>query len=107
MCWRDDRVTCRSDSWRAEEPRVKLGIVSDIHANLAGLQHALDAMGPIDELLCLGDAIFEYQFSNEVIALLKDRAAQVIIGNHEEVFLSPAGIRARQRDWVDQSLVAW
>ena len=43
---------------------VRLGIVSDIHSNAAGLQQALDLMGYIDELLCLGDAIFEYRFSN-------------------------------------------
>ena len=47
---------------------MKIGIVSDIHCNVQGLQLALDAMGDIDELLCLGDAIFEYQFSNGVIA---------------------------------------
>jgi putative phosphoesterase len=86
---------------------VKVGIVSDIHCNIQGLQLALDAMGDVDELLCLGDAIFEYQFSNAVIALLRDRGAHVIQGNHEEVFLSPAGIRARERPNLDPLLIAW
>jgi len=86
---------------------VKIGIVSDIHCNVQGLQLALAAMGDVDELLCLGDAIFEYQFSNDVIALLRDRGAHVIQGNHEEVFLSAAGIRARERPGIDTSLVAW
>jgi hypothetical protein len=30
---------------------VKLGIVSDIHCNVAGLQQALSLMGEIDELI--------------------------------------------------------
>ena len=51
---------------------MKVGIVSDIHCNARGLAIALDLLGEVDELLCLGDAIFEYQFSNEVVALLKE-----------------------------------
>lgn len=65
------------------------------------------AMGPIDELLCLGDSIYQAQFSNEVIALLKKMRAWVIQGNHEEAFLSEAGSHARARADVDQDLVAW
>jgi putative phosphoesterase len=86
---------------------VKVGIVSDIHCNIQGLRLALEAMGDIDELLCLGDSIFEYQFSNDVIALLRERGAFVIQGNHEEGFLAPSGIRARQRPGIDPELVAW
>ena len=84
---------------------VRLGIVSDIHSNAAGLQRALDLMGEIDELLCLGDCIFEYRFSNEVVALLRNRGALVIQGNHEEVFFSSAGVRARERDGLDSALL--
>lgn len=86
---------------------MRVGIVSDIHCNADGLRDALDVMGEIDELLCLGDAIFEYQFSNDVAAILKRRQAHVIQGNHEEVFFSPAGSRARDRDWIDRDLMAY
>src|ERR1700683_3489081 len=93
------------DSTEWEIAGVRLGIVSDIHSNAAGLQQALDLMGEVDELLCLGDCIFEYRFSNEVVALLRQRGALVIQGNHEEVFFSPAGVRARERDGLDPSLM--
>jgi putative phosphoesterase len=86
---------------------VKLGIVSDIHGNLAGLEKALAVMGPVDELLCLGDSIYQYRFSNEVIALLKTIGARTILGNHEEVFLSEAGAQARNQDGVERELVAF
>ena len=86
---------------------MKLGIVSDLHCNFDGLTRALDIMGQIDELLCLGDSIFEYRFSNEVVALLKARGAHVIQGNHEEVFMGPQGVRARGRDTVDRALLQW
>ncbi len=86
---------------------MKLGVVSDIHSNIEGLQAALAAMGPIDRLICLGDSIYDYRFSNEVVACLRDAEAIYIHGNHEQSFLSPLGERARNLPWVDQSLVQW
>jgi putative phosphoesterase len=86
---------------------VKVGIVSDIHCNAAGLAQALALMGDIDELICLGDSIYEYRFSNEVVAILRERGAHVIVGNHEEYFFGPHGIRARARDDVDPALAEW
>ena len=47
-----------------------LGIVSDLHCNIQGLDKALELMGDVDQVLCLGDTIYEYRFSNEVIARL-------------------------------------
>ena len=64
-------------------------------------------MGDIDELICLGDSIYEYRFSNDVVALLRRRGAQVIVGNHEEYFFGPHGARARARDGIDPELAAW
>jgi putative phosphoesterase len=86
---------------------MKLGIVSDIHCNARGLMQALASMGDIDELICLGDSIYEYRFSNEVVHILRDRDARVILGNHEEGFFGPHGARARARDGVDRDLAGW
>ena len=86
---------------------MKLGIIADIHCNLYGLQQALAAMDSVDDVLCLGDSIYEYKFSNEVIAALKARGARLILGNHEEVFLSPAGERAREGNGTDRALLTW
>ncbi|MBM3347922.1 MAG: metallophosphoesterase family protein, partial [Betaproteobacteria bacterium] len=76
---------------------MRIGIVSDIHCNAKGLRAALAAMGTVDELICAGDSIHEYRFSNEVVALLRERGAHVILGNHDEGFLGPHGERARSR----------
>ncbi|MCA8927319.1 MAG: metallophosphoesterase family protein [Alphaproteobacteria bacterium] len=86
---------------------MKIGIVSDIHGNMAGLQKAVDLMGAVDELLCLGDSIYDYRFSNEVIGWLREHEIPTILGNHEWGFLGPQGERARAAAWVDQDLVAW
>ncbi len=86
---------------------MKIGVVSDVHCNHQGLLRALEIIGDVDELLCLGDSIYEYRFSNEVVRTLKDRGAQVILGNHEEGFFGPQGVRARQPEWIDRGLVEW
>jgi putative phosphoesterase len=86
---------------------LRVGIVSDVHCNHAGLMQALAILGYVDELICLGDSIYEYRFSNEVVRLLRDREAYTILGNHEEGFLGPQGARARQPDWIDRSLLQW
>jgi putative phosphoesterase len=89
------------------ERLLKIGIVSDVHCNQTGLLRALDILGDVDELICLGDSIYEYRFSNEVVRTLRDREACAILGNHEEGFLGPPGVRARQSNWIDRSLMEW
>ncbi|MGH7030932.1 MAG: metallophosphoesterase family protein [Stellaceae bacterium] len=86
---------------------MKIGIVSDLHCNHQGLLRALDILGDVDELICLGDSIYEYRFSNEVVRTLKNRGVLTITGNHEEGFLGPQGSRARQPDWIDRGLLDW
>jgi putative phosphoesterase len=86
---------------------VKLGIVADLHCNHRGLLKALEIMGDVEGLLCLGDSIWEYRFSNEVVRLLKEREAVAILGNHEEGFFSEEGARARSADWIDRTLLSW
>ena len=61
----------------------------------------------LDELLCAGDAIYQFRFSNEVIARLREVGARFILGNHEEILLSDAGVRAREASTVDRELLAW
>jgi putative phosphoesterase len=86
---------------------LKIGIVSDLHCNHTGLLRALDLLRDVDELICLGDSIYEYRFSNDVVRRLKERGAHTILGNHEEGFLGPQGARARQPRWIDRSLLQW
>jgi putative phosphoesterase len=66
---------------------VRVGIVSDIHCNADGLRAALAAMEPIDAMLCPGDLIYAYQYNAEVVAMLREREARVVLGNHEMGFL--------------------
>ncbi len=86
---------------------MKLGIVSDIHCNIAGLELALDLMAPFDELWCAGDSVFQFRWSNEVVGRLRELGARVVLGNHEETLLGVDGLRALSSPKVDQDLVEW
>ena len=86
---------------------MRLGIVSDIHCNHQALQIALDRMGPVDDLLCAGDAVYQYRFSNEVIATLRSAGARYVLGNHEMTLLGKWGDRARSAAWVDADGLAY
>jgi putative phosphoesterase len=74
---------------------MKIGMVADVHCNHEGLLVALERMGPVDELLCAGDAVYQFRFSNEVMELLRNHGARYVLGNHERVILGPWGERAR------------
>ena len=86
---------------------MKLGIVADVHGNIEGLRRALDLIGPVDELLCAGDAVYQFRFSNDVIALLQERDARYILGNHERVLLGPSGEAARSGPNVQRDLLEY
>jgi len=86
---------------------MRLGIVSDIHGNLAGLDLALERMGAVDEVWCAGDAFDQSDFSNAVVGRLREIGARYVLGNHEEVLLSPAGRAAQTRAGVDSELLEW
>ncbi|MFW2829182.1 metallophosphoesterase family protein [Sphingomonas sp. ID0503] len=83
---------------------MHVGIVSDIHGQVRALEAALEAMGPIDRLICLGDSIQQAAFSNETVALLRAMDALTILGNHEEAFFAGAG---RTSPSVDEKLAEW
>ncbi len=84
---------------------MRIGIVADVHCNVEGLRIALELMGPVDELVCTGDALYQIRFSNEVLALLRERGARYVLGNHERVLLGPWGEAARSGPTVRSDLL--
>ena len=67
---------------------MKIGILSDIHAEPKALRRVLGDMPSVDRVLCAGDAVSEYQFCAETVQLLQHVNAQCIQGNHEMVLFS-------------------
>lgn len=86
---------------------MRIGIVSDIHCNIASLEVALERMGNVDEIVCAGDLIFSFRFSNEVVARMREIGAHVVLGNHELDVLGWLGDRVRDHPTTDQALLRW
>jgi diadenosine tetraphosphatase ApaH/serine/threonine PP2A family protein phosphatase len=62
---------------------MRCAIISDIHGNLDALQAVLADAGQVDELWCLGDLVGYGPQPNECVALLRERGALCVAGNHD------------------------
>ena len=64
---------------------MRVAVLSDIHANLHGLEAVLEAIDadPPDELWCLGDLVGYGPRPNEVVELVRERAQLCLVGNHD------------------------
>ena len=89
---------------------MKIGIVSDIHANLVALETVLADMGAVDALWVCGDTVGYGPDPSEVLALLVERKATLVAGNHDravatgedlDLFNPPAAVAARMhQSWL-------
>jgi predicted phosphodiesterase len=89
---------------------MTVGIVSDIHANLVALETVLADMGPVDALWVCGDTVGYGPDPSDVLALLLERKATMVAGNHDravalgedlEMFNAPAAVAARMHQgWL-------
>jgi predicted phosphodiesterase len=68
---------------------TRIAVISDIHANLHALEAVLAAIDTdgVDELWCLGDIVGYGPRPNECVALVQERAAVCLAGNHDLVVL--------------------
>jgi diadenosine tetraphosphatase ApaH/serine/threonine PP2A family protein phosphatase len=89
---------------------VRIGLVSDIHANLVALETVLADMGQVDELWVCGDTVGYGPDPSDVLALLAERKATLVAGNHDravgtgedlDLFNPPAAVAARMHQrWL-------
>jgi putative phosphoesterase len=87
---------------------MRIGVVSDVHGNVANLEEALRRFeDEADVVWCAGDVVHEYRFSSEAVRLLRKAGATAVLGNHDMVLLSPAGVNARTADHVEEEELAW
>src|SRR6476660_3534248 len=64
---------------------MRIGIISDIHANVVALETVLKTLGPVDRIWCLGDVVGYGPNPNESIATLLAQPGMEICltGNHD------------------------
>ncbi|MFN2469536.1 MAG: metallophosphoesterase [Gaiellaceae bacterium] len=68
---------------------MRIAVISDVHANLAALESVLSGLEDErpDAVWNLGDAVGYGPLPNESCALLRERAAVSLVGNHDLVAL--------------------
>jgi len=75
---------------------MKIAVLSDVHANLAALQAVLadiDAVAPDAAIWHTGDIVGYNAEPNEVVALLRDRGAAGVMGNHDAAVLGELDVK--------------
>jgi predicted phosphodiesterase len=87
---------------------MRILVISDIHANLVALETVLhDAEGNYDAIWCLGDVVGYGPRPNECVALVRERAALCVIGNHDWAALDRPGINVDDFNPHARQAVLW
>src|SRR5688500_20202666 len=64
---------------------MRIGIFSDVHANIEAMNAVLDAFKSerIDKYVCIGDVVGYGASPNECCDIIRNTAAFTILGNHD------------------------
>ncbi|MFH1821308.1 MAG: metallophosphoesterase family protein [Methanobacteriota archaeon] len=62
---------------------MKIGLVSDIHSNLAAFKAVLKDMPKVDKIICVGDLVGYAAEPNEVVKLARSKGIKSVMGNHD------------------------
>ena len=86
---------------------MRLGVISDVHANLPALEAAIEFLraARVDEILCLGDVVGYGPHPNEVIERLRAEKIPTALGGHDLKVAYP-GLGATGSEEKEASL-AW
>jgi diadenosine tetraphosphatase ApaH/serine/threonine PP2A family protein phosphatase len=81
----EDRRPFIDEAFKVERQAMRLGIFSDVHANLEALQAVLQAyeIAQIDRYVCLGDIVGYGADPNACCQLVRERTDFVVVGNHD------------------------
>lgn len=96
---------------------MRYAIVSDIHGNLESLQCAFALIEPDENVLCLGDIVGYGPNPNECVRMIRERAGEVVLGNHDVAAIDNFGVEyfneaaraaiAWTQGVIEQENVAW
>ena len=94
-------------------------LISDIHGNLQALERALadiEARGA-DRVVCLGDVVGYGPDPEACVALVRERCALTVLGNHDAAVATEQGLDVLPRDgqtaaqlhrrWLGEDDLAW
>lgn len=68
---------------------MRVGLLSDIHANLPALEAVLDDMPTVDEIICAGDIVGYNPWPRECLERVRAVSSIVVQGNHDRNVETP------------------
>ncbi|MEX0685568.1 MAG: metallophosphoesterase family protein [Balneolales bacterium] len=86
---------------------MKLGIISDIHANLPALKVCLKKLDElnVEKIICLGDMVGYGPYPNECCDIIRDRNIPTVLGNHDGAITGAVPLRTFREP--NHSLLKW
>ena len=91
---------------------MRVGLISDIHANLPALEAVLDDMPPVDDIICAGDVVGYNPWPRECLERVRAVSSLVVQGNHDRNVETPhryehnemahAGLELAQKELTDE-----
>ncbi|PTD94386.1 metallophosphoesterase [archaeon SCG-AAA382B04] len=87
---------------------MKVGLISDVHANFPALKQVLEELSDVDFVFCAGDVIGYNPFPSKVISEFREREIDCVLGNHDRAYLEENtewfnSLAARAIDWNIQN----
>lgn len=67
---------------------MRVGLISDVHANRVALAAVLADMPPVETVLCAGDLVGYNPWPADVVETIQERAIPSVQGNHDRVLAS-------------------
>ena len=71
---------------------MTIALLSDVHANLVALEAVLAELPATEELWVMGDTVGYGPDPSDVLALLRERGARLIAGNHDRAVATGEGL---------------
>ena len=68
---------------------MRIGLISDIHANWPALEAVLDDMPPVDDVVCVGDVVGYGPWPGKCVEHVRDVASVTVQGNHDRNVETP------------------
>ncbi len=93
---------------------MRIGVLSDIHANRVALEAVLTDMPDVDEVICAGDIVGYNPWPKDVLETIRQREIPTVQGNHDRVLasgrnfpgnsLARAGIRHARQELTEEQI---
>ena len=89
---------------------MTVALLSDVHANLVALESVLGALPPVEAIWVMGDTVGYGPDPVDTLALLRERGAHLVAGNHDRAVATGEGLELfnpvarlaaeRHRSWL-------